>query len=217
MKWRQYGPNGVLIEFAEKPDQWAFHKSCTMVEALNRKPPVRLQEFVPGYTTLLLEFDLSGNESLETLATEAIHYLEGTVRSKAPVGVLKTIPVKYDGADLERVARHNHITVPQVIQYHSEPIYRVYLLGFSPGFPYLGELHHKLHTPRIEKPRLRVPAGSVAIGGMHTGIYSVESPGGWNIIGHTDTKIFDLANAAPPNEENAFFLKPGDQVQFVRA
>src|SRR5688572_14330223 len=129
MKWRQYGRNGVLIEFAERPDDWAFHKSRTMAEALARKPPVRLIEFVPGFTTILLEFDLGKGDRLEALARETIHFLEGTVRSKAPVGPLRTIPVKYNGPDLERVARHNHITVAQVIKYHCEPKYKVYLLG----------------------------------------------------------------------------------------
>jgi KipI family sensor histidine kinase inhibitor len=94
-------------------------------------------------------------------------------------------------------------------------IYKVYQLGFAPGFPYLGELHHKLCTPRLESPRTHVPAGSVAIGGKHTGIYSVDSPGGWNLIGNTDVKIFDPAKATPEHDEDAFYLKPGDQVQFV--
>lgn len=215
MKWRPYGRNGVLVEFAGKPDEWAFHKCRTMVEAVARKPPPQLIEFVPGYTTILLEFDLSEGERLETIAVEMMHFLGGAVRSKAPPGALKTIPVTYDGPDLERVASHNRITVAQLIKYHSEAKYRVYLLGFSPGFPYLGNLHHKLHTPRLENPRLRVPAGSVAIGGKHTGIYTVDSPGGWNIIGRTEVKIFDVAKAVPPHEDEAFFLKPGDEVRFT--
>jgi KipI family sensor histidine kinase inhibitor len=215
MKWRQYGRNGVLIEFAEKPDEWAFHKSRTMVEALTRKPPVRLVEFVPGFTTILLEFDLGKGDRLDALASETIHFLEGAVRSKPVVGPLRTISVKYNGPDLERVAQHNRITVAQVIKYHCEPKYKVYLLGFSPGFPYLAGLHHKLETPRLETPRPRIRAGSVAIGGKHTGIYSIDSPGGWNIIGHTEVKIFDRAKLAPGQEEGAFFLKPGDEVRFT--
>jgi inhibitor of KinA len=215
MKWRQYGRNGVLVEFADKPDERANRKSRALVEALTRKPPARLLEFVPGYMTLLLEFDLSGGERLETLAAEAIHFLRGAVHGKVSEGPIKTIPVKYDGRDLERVAAHNGIEVGQVIALHSELTYKVYLLGFSPGFPYLSGLHHRLQTPRLDTPRPRVPAGSVAIGGHHTGIYSVDSPGGWNIIGHTQVKIFNLAQAIPAQPENAFFLKPGDQVRFV--
>ena len=214
MNWRPYGRNGALLEFAEKPGEWAFHKARAMSDALARKPPLQLVEFVPGYTTILLEFDLSGGESLEKLASETIHFLSGMVRKKSTLGPLRTIPVRYDGADLERVAAHNRITVEQVIRYHTEPTYKVYLLGFSPGFPYLGELHHKLHTPRLESPRTKVPAGSVALGGSQAGIYTVDSPGGWNIIGHTDMKIFDLSRALAGSEEDAFHLKPGDQVCF---
>ena len=86
------------------------------------------------------------------------------------------------------------------------------MLGFAPGFPYLGGLNPRLHTPRLAAPRARVPAGAVAIGGEHTGIYSVESPGGWNIIGHTSVKLFD-----PTRKNEAMFrLRPGDRVKFVR-
>jgi inhibitor of KinA len=217
MKWRQYGRNGVLIEFANKPDEWAYHKGRAFAEALFRSPPPLLVEFVPGYTNILLEFDLSRGKSLEALATETIDLLAGAARNKVPEGPIRTIAVIYDGGDLERVAAHNRISVEQVITFHSRAIYRVHLLGFSPGFPYLGELHHKLHTPRRATPRPRVPAGSVAIGGHHTGIYTVDSPGGWNIIGRTDVRIFDPAKATTDRPEDAFLLKPGDRVQFVPA
>jgi KipI family sensor histidine kinase inhibitor len=91
----------------------------------------------------------------------------------------------------------------------------VHLLGFSPGFPYLGDLHHKLYTPRLVSPRARVPAGSVAVGGRHTGIYTVESPGGWNLIGRTQVPVFNANSRTTGAEEDAFLLKPGDQVKFV--
>ena len=133
------------------------------------------------------------------------------VRGKAPPGPVKEIPVRYEGVDLGRVAEHNRITVEQVVKYHTAPWYKVYLLGFAPGFPYLGELHHKLVTPRLERPRPRVEAGSVAIGGEQTGIYSVASPGGWNIIGRTEIRIFDPALS----NEDSFFLKQGDRVRFT--
>ena len=216
MRWRQYGRNGALIEFADKPDEWAYHKCRAMTEALTRKPPASLLEFVPGYTTILLEFDLSEGSSLSALVEEAIEFLTGAVRHKLSDGHIKTIPVTYDGSDLRRVAAHNRITVEQAIAFHSGTTYKVHLLGFSPGFPYLGELHHKLHTPRLQTPRPKIPAGSVAIGGNHTGIYTVDSPGGWNIIGTTTVKIFDLSKTTPSHPEDAFFLKPGDRVRFQR-
>lgn len=214
MKWRQYGRNAILVQFAEKADEWAFHKRRGMVEALRLKMPPRVVQFVPGYTTLLLEFDLSG-DPIEELAAEAIRFLETHAREKVPLGPVLRIAVRYDGPDLQRVADQNGITVAKVIKYHCEPTYKVHLIGFSPGFPYLGELHHKLHTPRLPSPRPHVSAGSVAIGGQQTGIYTVDSPGGWNIIGHTDLRLFDLSRRTSEDEEGAFLLKAGDQVKFV--
>ena len=109
------------------------------------------------------------------------------------------------------------MTVEQVCELHSAPVYRVYMLGFSPGFPYLGDLDPRLHTPRLASPRAKVRAGSVAIGGEHTGVYTVDSPGGWNIIGHTPLKIFDPLRGDPNGQDEAmFWLKPGDRVKFVR-
>src|SRR5436309_25603 len=133
-------------------------------------------------------------------------------------GPLKEIPVRYDGPDLARVAQAHGLKIEQVGKLHSAPIYKVYLLGFAPGFPYLGELDKRLHTPRLPSPRTRVPAGSVAIGGEHTGIYPTETPGGWNIIGHTTVKLFDPTAAGSAGENEAmFFLKAGDRVKFVPA
>ncbi len=217
MKWRAYGRNAILIDFAEKADDWALTKRLRIVEALNTKAPPQLAEFVPGLTNILLEFDLSPSDTLESLAEQTLQFLETHARQKVPLGPVKRIPVTYDGTDLGRVADCNGITADKVIKYHSDTVYKVHLLGFTPGFPYLGELHHKLYTPRLASPRPRVKAGSVAIGAEHTGIYTVESPGGWNIIGHTTQKIFDLSRRTPESEESAFFLRPGDQVKFVPA
>jgi len=217
MKWRQYGRNAILIDFAEKPDEWAFHKCRAICNFLETKSPPQVLEFVPGYTNVLLELDTSGVQPIEELARAIIRDLEDTVTRKIPPGPLHKIAVKYNGPDLERVAQHHNITSEQVIKFHSAPVYKVYLLGFSPGFPYLGDLHHKLHTPRLESPRLKVPAGSVAIGGKHTGIYSVDSPGGWNIIGCTDSILFDPTRTASGSEESAFLLKQGDLVRFTPA
>ena len=103
------------------------------------------------------------------------------------------------------------MTARDVAELHSSTLYKVYLLGFSPGFPYLGDLDSRLHTPRLPSPRTRVPAGTVAIGGEHTGIYSVEGPGGWNIIGHTKVKLFDPSSDGPEMS----LLRQGDRVRFV--
>jgi biotin-dependent carboxylase-like uncharacterized protein len=98
---------------------------------------------------------------------------------------------------------------------HTAPVYRVFLIGFSPGFPYLGPLDSRLHAPRLESPRERVPAGSVAIGGEHTGIYSIASPGGWWLVGRTNTEVFSAAKARNGGTVDAFLLRQGDLVKFL--
>src|SRR5206468_3852982 len=144
--------------------------------------------------------------------------LEKSMGAKLRPGPVKEIPIIYDGPDLARVAKAHGLKVEQVQELHAAPIYKVYLLGFSPGFPYLGDLDPRLRTPRLASPRSAVRAGSVAIGGAHTGIYSIDSPGGWNIIGHTPLKLFDPTRATPPDrEQQMFLLKPGDRVKFVHA
>jgi 5-oxoprolinase (ATP-hydrolysing) subunit B len=123
----------------------------------------------------------------------------------------KIIPTHYTGADLAAVAEHAQLSIDEVIERHQAPIYRVYALGFSPGFPYLGDLDPALHMPRLASPRAQVPAGSVAIGGEHTGIYPQATPGGWRLIGHTEVPLFQ----AQKNDARAFFLQPGDRVKFT--
>jgi KipI family sensor histidine kinase inhibitor len=122
------------------------------------------------------------------------------------------IPTVYggqSGPDLEDVADLHHITPEEVVRIHSSGIYRVYMLGFTPGFAYLGGMDATIATPRLAKPRTKVPAGSVGIAGEQTGVYPLETPGGWRIIGRTSLRLFDPL-ADPP-----VYLAPGDEVQFV--
>jgi KipI family sensor histidine kinase inhibitor len=113
------------------------------------------------------------------------------------------------GPDLESVALHLNLLVEDIIRIHSEKIYTVYMMGFTPGYPYMGKLDDALVMPRLETPRTRVPAGTVAIAGSQTGIYSIESPGGWNLIGWTPLQLFD------PNSDSPFLFAPGDEVKFI--
>jgi KipI family sensor histidine kinase inhibitor len=125
---------------------------------------------------------------------------------------LVQIPTVYGGEfgpDLPFVAEHAGLSEAEVIRLHSQPRYHVYMIGFTPGYVYLGGLPERLHTPRLSSPRIRVPRGSVAIGGSQTGIYPVESPGGWRIIGRTYLTLFD------PTREIPTPIVPGDAVQFV--
>lgn len=122
------------------------------------------------------------------------------------------IPVIYGGEfgqDLYDVAKYHQTTAQHIVEMHSAPIYTVYMIGFQPGFPYLGGLPEFLHTPRRATPRTEVPAGSVGIGGAQTGIYPFSSPGGWQLIGHTKQALFDK------NQEQPTLLQAGDTVRFV--
>lgn len=128
-----------------------------------------------------------------------------------------TVPVNYGGEhgpDLEIVANHTKLSIDEIIEKHSNAHYLVYFLGFQPGFAYLGGLPPELHTPRRASPRIRVPAGSIGIGGAQTGIYPASSPGGWQLIGHTKLTLF---NPHEPNPATACLFQPGDLVRFTRA
>jgi inhibitor of KinA len=205
-----------MLRFADKLGDETFAQGRAIARELELHPPEGLLEFVPAFTSVLLEFDprLPAAPDLKAVVLQ----LGKAVRAKPRLPRLLEIPVIYDGPDLERVAQSHRLTVAEAVQLHSQTTYKVYMLGFSPGFPYLGDLDERLHTPRLPSPRTRVPAGSVAIGGEHTGIYPADSPGGWNIIGRTPRKLFDpTAPVADDPAEGAFLLKPGDCVRFVVA
>jgi len=211
MNWISYGPHALLFRFSETLGEEALARQRGIVADLERHPPCGLVEFVPAFTSILLEFDPNLVPNVEQMAEELARRFESAARSRLPATPTVEIPVRYSGEDLTALAKAKQMSVAKVRELHCAPVYKVYLLGFSPGFPYLGELDPRLHTPRLASPRPRVRAGSVAIGGAHTGIYTTDSPGGWNIIGHTPLKIFDPARP----DEAMFLLKPGDRVKFV--
>jgi KipI family sensor histidine kinase inhibitor len=169
-----------------------------------------VREVIPGMnnlTVLLSEAQSSALDAIERLQnwweeSEAIE----------PESRLIEIPVIYgkaQGPDLDNVARHTGMTPRQVVECHAGADYIVYFLGFQPGFPYLGGMPSTLATPRHGEPRLSVPAGSVGIGGSQTGIYPLETPGGWQLIGQSLIAMFD------PLREQPTLLLPGDSVRFV--
>jgi len=168
-------------------------------------------EVVPAYATLLVHYDpllLSFTQMKAHLHTQISQMEE--IESRKPRRI--NVPVRYGGElgpDLEFVASHCGLRGEDVIRIHSEKIYTVYMMGFTPGYPYMGKLNDALIMPRLETPRTRVPAGTVAIAGSQTGIYSIESPGGWQLIGWTPVKLFDLGSESP------FLFSPGDEVKFI--
>lgn len=168
-------------------------------------------EAVPTYRSLAIYYDPLTIDR-ETLRQQVglLYNALGDQGDRTPKEV--EIPTVYGGEygpDLEFVARHSGLLSEEVVQLHSEPLYHVYMLGFMAGFPYLGDLAERLAVPRLSTPRLKVPAGSVGIGGRQTGIYPVESPGGWRIIGRTSLHLFDPSSEAPTP------ILPGDKVRFV--
>lgn len=216
MKWISYGPGAVILHFADKLGERAFLQCQLIMAELERRPPYGLVEAVPALTRILLEFDRKQVPDVMALIPHLEAQLKAAAKVKLPKVPVKEISVVYDGPDLERVAEMNRLTVADVCRRHAAVTYKVYMLGFAPGFPYLGDLDRRLRTPRLPSPRPRIEEGSVGIGGEHTGIYTVESPGGWNIIGHVLEPIFDPGRASSLSGEDAMFLlKPGDRVKFV--
>jgi len=214
----------VSIE-ALAEDAWLLRFGDTIDAAVNDRvhaAAARLQaglsdvECVPAYASLLLRFDVTqwqggdGRFSAERLhAAIAAAWDAKSSAQKTPREV--SIPVWYGGdagVDLHEVAMHARISADEVVTRHAAALYRVAMLGFAPGFPYLLGLDPALSVPRRSHPRTRVPAGSVAIGGQQTGIYPQALPGGWHLIGRTPMRLFDLAAASPS------LLQPGDHVRF---
>jgi len=205
MRFLPYGPDAWMIEFATEPGEESFARCHRLIADIENRPPPCLRECSVSYTRILLEFapGRSPARLWEWIRSDASP-------ENVKEGAHKTIPVKYNGPDLQRVADHGGMTVDEVIELHCARPYLVQFLGFSPGFPYLHGLDPRLATPRLDTPRIRISDGSVAIGGSQTGIYSLPSAGGWNIIGHTETVLFDVN--APL--ESAFHLAAGDHIVF---
>lgn len=169
-----------------------------------------IMEFVPCYASLMIYYNPLQISYQQVV--EIVHQQKLAVTTKQGKQRLITFPARYGGKygpDLEGVAQFHGLTVQEVICLHSTAVYRVYMLGFSPGFPYLGGLPQQLATPRLETPRADTPAGSIGIAGEQTGIYSLSTPGGWRIIAHTPVALFDSDNPEAP-----FLLRAGDLIKF---
>ena len=205
------GDSALVIEFGNTVSPEINRKVRKLASYIEKTSPHGIKETVPTYRSLMIHYN-PVEVSLETSRSE----LERAIVKSSTTQLLGsrriTIPVKYGGEygpDLEDVAAHNKITPEDVICIHSSVDYLVYMLGFTPGFPYLGELPTSIACPRLTTPRLKAPAGSVGIAGTLTGIYPFESPGGWRLIGRTPLKLFNERSDPP------CLFRAGDYIRFL--
>lgn len=170
-----------------------------------------ITDVVPGYASLLVEYDpaLLAPPRVKRLVDQAWHAASSAPATETPAPNVIEVGVVYDGPDLARVAERAGLTPAEVIRRHAEVEYRAYAVGFTPGFAYLGDVDPALRTPRLNSPRPRVPAGSVGIADSQTGVYPLDSPGGWNIIGTATVPVFD------PKRQPPALIAAGDRVRFV--
>lgn len=209
-QFRLMGDSGLLVVYGNTIDPRINRKVQAAKYRLTQAPLSGVVEIVPAYCSILIIFDplALDAEEIKKVLTDLD---SPSTRTDVPASDLVEVPVCYGGQygpDLTRVADHNGLVEEEVIRLHSQARYPVYMLGFTPGFPYLGGLPEKLHTPRLDSPRIKVPAGSVGIANNQTGIYPIESPGGWQLIGRTPLKLFDPGRSTP------FLLKAGDLLKF---
>jgi len=204
------GDRGLLIEFGDEISAEVNEKVRKMSLAIQAETPEGILEVVPTYRSLLVLYSPL-IIALEELKRKLQQLEEGLKEISFSDPTLTKIPVLYGGdfgPDLRKVAEYLRLTPEEVIRLHCSKPYFIYMIGFMPGFPYMGELPDALITPRLKTPRLSVPAGSVAIAQKQTGIYPVESPGGWQILGRTPAKLFN------PEKEPPVLLQMGNLVQF---
>lgn len=209
MKIRAAGENALIVYLGDAPGK----EVAARVKALARALPVALGDhlidMIPSYASLLVVYDALTTDHMQVRRCIDTVSLDGD--SDDDSGRCVTLPVYYSeesGADLKDVAARAGLSINDVIDLHSATEYRVYAIGFAPGFAYLGELDERLRTPRLKTPRQRVPRGAVAIADRQTAVYPAVSPGGWNLIGSCPQRMFD------PDQEPSMPVSVGDSVRF---
>ncbi|MGE5630636.1 MAG: 5-oxoprolinase subunit PxpB [Caulobacteraceae bacterium] len=205
------GDRGLVVEFGDEISQEVNKKVRNLYLTLQKNTIKGIDEIIPTYRSVLIQYN-----PLEIGIDKLMAQLEDMEKSLGSIAVQKPriieIPTAYGGEfgeDIGFVAEHNNLSIADVIKLHSTTDYLVYMLGFTPGFPYLGGMSEKIETPRLKTPRTKIPAGSVGIAGKQTGIYPIESPGGWQLIGRTPVKLYD------PEREVPIILQSGDYIRFV--
>ena len=201
----------LTIEFPPAIEEGLSLRCAAIARAIRAQNVAAIHDVVPTFHTVAVHFD---PRRIPYRSLERILHACAAAPAAAVAGEGRVIevPVHYGGEfgpDLQAVASFGGCTLEEVVRLHSDPIYLVFMLGFLPGFAYLGQVDERIAAPRLETPRIRVPAGSVAIAGRQTAIYPLDSPGGWQIIGRTPLRPFS------PESPNPFLFQPADRVKFV--
>jgi KipI family sensor histidine kinase inhibitor len=210
-RFRLCGDRALIVEYGEGIDRAVNEKVRAMTALLKRALPAGVEAVIPAYRSLSLLYNPLAT-SIGRIA-KALEAMETDLReTEIAKPRIVEIPVCYGGEfgpDLEIVAAHNSLTLDEAITVHTSVDYHIYMIGFAPGFCYLGGLDRRLHTPRRKTPRTHLPAGSVGIAESQTGMYPQDSPGGWQIIGRTPLRLF------APWREEPFLYQAGDRIRFV--
>lgn len=211
-KYLLAGDKSIVVELGDAIDEEINRKVINLMKNIEESNLMEsIDEMIPTYRSLMINYNplkVTFNNLINS-----IKEIESNLKisDKGEIKVVK-IPVLYGddfGPDIETVAKQNDLTIEEVIKLHSEVEYLVYMLGFTPGFTYLGGMNKKLETPRLSNPRVKIPAGSVGIAGKQTGVYPIDSPGGWQLIGRTPIDLYE------PKRENPILLSAGDYVKFI--
>lgn len=204
------GDAALTIEFGNLIDEKLNEFIINFSQTIDNQPFEGFVESVPAYSSLSIFYELNQENSYQKIKKYLVNLInQFDWKANIIQKQIIEIPTIYDGEDLELVADYCQISVEDLIKIHSSATYRVFMMGFLPGFAYLGGMDERISIPRKETPRIKVSAGSIGIAGRQTGIYPLESPGGWQLIGRTKLKLFDKNLPTPT------LLKAGDLVKFI--
>ena len=211
VKYLIAGDRALVVEFGDKIEEQVNSKIRSLTVAIEQEGIIGINETVPTYRSLMVIYDPMIME-LDELISVIKSIIVKMHELELPGAKVIEIPTLYGGEygpDIKFVADHNKILIDEVIKIHTDREYLIYMIGFTPGFPYLGGMSDKIEAPRLQKPRTKIPVGSVGIAGKQTGIYPVESPGGWQLIGRTPVKLYD------PCRKDPVLLNAGDYIKFI--
>lgn len=211
MRFLTVGDCAISVEFGNEINAEINNKIIVFNNIIKDSNINGIIETVPSFRSLLVYYDPLKLYFYEIKDILSNLYKKLDIKNNNNKRIIE-IPVCYDkdfGVDLEFVGDYTNLSLDEVIKLHSEKEYLIYMLGFLPGFAYLGGMNKKLNTPRLNTPRLNLEVGSVGIGGEQTGIYPLVSPGGWRIIGRTPLKLYDI------NREDTILYKAGDYIKFI--